>query len=76
MRYDQVHGAVKVSFVVDSKGDVVAPRIVSANDPRLAESALAAIRNWKYRPACRNGVPVQCRMIENINFPLFDAQNR
>jgi periplasmic protein TonB len=75
MRYDQVHGTVEVSFVVDSKGDVVAPRILSAKDPRMAESALAAVRSWKYRPALRNGAPVPCLMIENINFPVFDAQD-
>jgi periplasmic protein TonB len=75
MRYDRVHGAVKVSFVVDAKGEVVAPRILSARDPRMAESALAAVRSWKFRPASRNGVPIQCYMIENINFPVFDAQN-
>jgi protein TonB len=75
MRYDQVHGAVKVSFLVDSRGKVSDPIVLRADDGRMADAALAAVRAWTFRPAVRNGEPVNCRVVQTINFPVFDPAN-
>jgi protein TonB len=76
MRYDQVHGSVKVSFLVDSEGSVRDPIILKTSDARLAESALAAVRNWRFKPAFRNGEPIAVRVVQTINFPVFDPAGR
>jgi protein TonB len=76
MRYDQVHGSVKVSFLVDSEGNVRDPIILNTDDARLAKSALAAVRNWKFKPAFRNGEPIDFRVVQTIKFPVFDPADR
>ena len=76
MRYDRVHGAVKVSFLVDARGNVTDPVVVRANDARLAESAVDAVRNWKFKPALRSGEPVARRVVQTIDFPVFDPASR
>ncbi|HEY1763882.1 MAG TPA: energy transducer TonB [Opitutaceae bacterium] len=76
MRYDEVHGAVKVSFLVDSRGNVTDPVVVRANDARLAKSALDAVRHWKFKPALRDGEPIARRVVQTIDFPVFDPAGR
>jgi protein TonB len=76
MRYDQVHGSVKVSFLVDSEGNVRDPIILRTDDARLSKSALAAVRIWKFKPARKNGEPLDIRVVQTINFPVFDPAGR
>ncbi len=76
MRYDQVHGSVEMSFLVDSGGNVRDPIILKTNDARLAASALTAVRNWRFKPAVRNGEPIDFKVVQTINFPIFDPAGR
>lgn len=76
MRYDQVHGSVKVSYLVDSEGNVRDLIILKTSDARLTESALAAVRNWKFKPAFGKGEPIDFRVIQTINFPIYDPAGR
>jgi bla regulator protein BlaR1 len=39
-------------------------------DPRLAEAALAAVRQWRYQPVIRNGQPVEFKVTVAVNFRL------
>lgn len=76
MRYDQVHGAVKVSFLVDSTGNVSDLVVVKASDRRMAVAAVEAVRSWKFRPALKNGEPVACRVVQTLDFPAFNPAAR
>jgi protein TonB len=48
---------VVIVAVISETGEVTQPRIVQSN-PALDEAALRAVRQWRYRPALRDGKPV------------------
>lgn len=73
LRREGVEGQVVVSFVVTAAGEVSHPVIVSSTDPRLGRPTLVALRNWKYRPATKAGVPVPTRVIETVQYQIRDA---
>lgn len=39
-------------------------------DPRLAEAALVAVRQWQYEPALKDGRPVEVKAIVHVRFKL------
>lgn len=64
-----VQGIVILEVIVDENGDVVAPHILKPL-PGLNESALTAVRAWKFRPATRDGKPVMALFNLTIQFRL------
>jgi hypothetical protein len=40
-------------------------------DARLAEAALAAVRQWKYQPIVRGGKPVEAKATVTVRFKLY-----
>jgi protein TonB len=65
------HGIVWVSLDVDETGRVTAARIeTSSGHALLDEAALAALREWCYRPARRGGVPVATTIRVPVEFRL------
>lgn len=59
-----INGVVEV--VIDEKGEVETAIIRSAMDPVYDNQALAASRNWRYKPATREGVPVKFRKLVQV----------
>jgi TonB family protein len=57
-------GAVRVVIGVD--GRVTSATIERPIEPRFDAQLLAAARNWRYRPATRNGQPVESEKIVEI----------
>lgn len=55
----KIEGAASVRFKVSRTGAVVGPEIVSASAPEFGESALAAIRLWRFFPVVKNGATVE-----------------
>lgn len=51
-------GVVVFDVVIDASGAVAAVHIGRHADPDLELAALEAVRQWRYQPATRNGVPV------------------
>jgi protein TonB len=39
-------------------------------DPRLAEAALAAVRQWRYEPILKGGQPVEFKLTVTVRFRL------
>jgi beta-lactamase regulating signal transducer with metallopeptidase domain len=39
-------------------------------DPRLAEAALAAVRQWRYQPLLKDGQPFEFKLTVTVNFKL------
>lgn len=57
------HGAlVYLEFVVDELGKPVDLAIKSSPDDRLAATVLDAVKQWRFKPAERDGVPVETRV--------------
>ena len=65
---DGVEGNVLVRFVVDAKGKVRTPHVVSSPDERLTNSALASLKLRKYEPARKDGKPVSVWTKAQIGF--------
>jgi TonB family protein len=53
-----VEGVVSLDAVIGNDGHVLSVDVRSG-DPLLANAALAAVRQWSYRPLKVNGVPVE-----------------
>jgi protein TonB len=62
-------GTVKLIFIVDSRGQVVNPRVQSSSDPIFEKAALAALKKWRFEPGKRGGRAVSSRMRIPITFP-------
>lgn len=53
---------VQLEFVVDAKGTPVDLAVKSAPDDRLAAAVLDAVKQWRFKPAERDGVPVETKV--------------
>lgn len=50
LRMRQIGGTVKLEITITSKGNVDGAKVLGGN-PILAESAVTAVKKWKYAPA-------------------------
>jgi hypothetical protein len=53
--------SVDIEFVVDTAGrpETETARVVSTTDQPFAQSVLASLKDWKFNPAIRDGMPVR-----------------
>jgi len=66
----KIEGQVTVSIVVDKKGDVAYAKVVKGLGYGLDENAIVAVKEWKYKPATKNGEPVVVKMEVTVDFFL------
>lgn len=68
---DGVEGTVKMRVTVGTSGNVEQVVVVaSSGDSRLDSAAVAAVRQWRYRPAVQNGEPRRVDTHATISFRL------
>jgi protein TonB len=67
-----VRGEVVVEFLVDERGRVVEPRVVSSTDRIFEEATLRAVAKWQFEPGRRDGRIVRFRMAAPVVFNLND----
>ncbi len=71
-RKAKYQGSVLLDVVVTADGRVLDPRVLKGPGLGLEEKAIAAVRNWKMRPATGpNGKPVACRVNIEVVFRLL-----
>jgi TonB family protein len=63
-------GEVVVQFVVEKSGQVRNPYVVRSTNPAFDQPAIKAILQWRFKPAEKDGRPVECRMQLPIIFQL------
>ena len=64
-------GWVEVRISVGAKGEVTGADVVRAQPSRVFDrAALAAVRQWRFEPALRNGEPVASQRTQRIEFQL------
>ena len=68
-RMARVQGAVVLQAVISKSGAIENLRVVSGH-PMLQQSALDAVRQWRYRPYLLNGEPVEVETQITVNFNL------
>ena len=64
-----MQGTVVVDAIIDEHGDVVEVKVVSG-PPLLIQSALDAVRQWKYQPTFLNDQPVAVQLNVIVEFKL------
>jgi len=55
-----------VEIVIDETGAVESAAIKTSMNPRYDQLVIGATRNWRYRPATLNGVPIKFRKLINV----------
>jgi TonB family protein len=68
-RDKRIQGAVILQVEISEAGDVKDARLISGH-PLLAEAAIEALKQWKYKPYLLNGEPVQVETRATIDFKL------
>ncbi len=66
----RVQGAVVLAAVIGKDGSIQGLRVVSTASPLLVQSALDAVKQWKYKPYILNGEPVEVDTTVTVNFTL------
>jgi TonB family protein len=64
-------GEAQVEFVIDRKGRVRLPRIISASHPLFGWAAVTAVQQWYYEPPQVTGHAVDLRVVLPVKFPAF-----
>jgi TonB family protein len=55
LRMTGLTGQVRVEFAVDTKGRVLNEHVLESPHPLFSASALAAVRQWRFQPAMKDG---------------------
>jgi len=69
-REQHIQGVVILKVNIDKEGNVYNVELISGH-PLLAPAAMAAVRQWKYKPYLLNGMPVEVETQVQVNFVLL-----
>jgi TonB family protein len=58
---------VQLEFVVDATGKPADLSVKSTPDDKLAAAVMDAVKQWRFKPAERDGVPVETKVLLPIN---------
>ncbi len=66
-----IQGWVQLEIAVNPSGNVSAAKVVDAKPKELfEEAALAAIKQWRFQPAYKNGQAVEQRALQRVDFRI------
>jgi len=68
-RQARIQGTVVLHAIIDKEGKVAQLAIVSGH-PLLVESALEAVKQWRYKPTMLNGDPVEVDTTIQVTFSM------
>jgi TonB family protein len=68
-RTQGIQGVVNMRVIIDKEGNVSQVDLISGH-PLLAQSAIDAVKQWKYRPFLLNGMPMEVESTVVVNFTL------
>ncbi len=66
---------VVLLIVVGTNGRACGPQVKQSAGPEFERSALRAIRDWKWKPAIKEGTPVATRIAVEMSFQKFKSSN-
>lgn len=64
-----LQGDVIVEITIDERGNVIEERLLTGVDHGLDEKVIAALKNWHFRPATSDGVPISSKQDVHFHFP-------
>lgn len=65
---------IELELVVDRTGKANNVRVVQSSSPDLPSPVISAVSGWQFRPAVRQGRPVNARMSLSLSPSAFSAQ--
>jgi len=68
-RTNRIAGQVVLHALISKNGNIENLQVVSGH-PMLTQSAIEAVRQWKYKPYLLNGEPVEVETTIQVNFNL------
>ncbi len=66
----RIQGQVLLTAIISKTGEIQNLVLVSGH-PMLVPAALAAVKQWRYRPFLLNGEPVEVETTITVNFQLY-----
>ena len=60
--------SVTVSWVVDEEGRVTDLKVLESGGARLDEAVVAALSQWRYTPATKDGVKVKVKLARKYTY--------
>jgi TonB family protein len=70
-RRQKYQGVCMISIIVDTHGYPQDPRVIQPLGMGLDEKALAAVKLYRFKPALKDGKPVNARIWVAVNFRLY-----
>ena len=70
-RAKKLNGEVLLSFLVDEQGLPQDIRVLHGLGLELDEEAVKALRQYRFKPAMRNGIPVTVELHVSVKFQIF-----
>jgi protein TonB len=64
-------GTVLLSIEVDAVGQVADTRMIRSLGMGLDQKAIEAVRQWRFKPGMKNGMPVSVNVQVEVNFRLL-----
>ncbi|HVW85170.1 MAG TPA: energy transducer TonB, partial [Bryobacteraceae bacterium] len=64
----KISGTVLIGLVVSSHGDPKNVHVVRSLDKEVDQSAVDAVKQWRFEPATKDGKPVAVRVSVEIRF--------
>jgi len=58
-----------IEVTIDERGEIVAKKVLQSLGPEIDSKCLAALENWHFHPATRNGAPIPSR--QDAVFPFM-----
>jgi len=69
-RRKKVSGIVMLRFILTTKGEPTDIRVTKSLGSGLDEKAIDAVRQWKFKPATKDGMPVSVQLMVEVDFHL------
>jgi protein TonB len=64
-----LQGEVVVELTIDEEGKVVAEKLLQGLGHGVDERVIATLRDWRFRPATRNGIAIPFKYDAHFHFP-------
>ena len=64
-----LQGDVVVELTIDEQGKVVAEKLLQGLGHGVDERVIATLRDWRFRPATRNGIAIPFKYDAHFHFP-------
>lgn len=70
-RKNKIEGTVTLSIIIDPEGKATNFEVKKSLDPDLDRNAIAAVQQWVFKPATKEGQPVAVYATVEVTFHLL-----